>query len=334
MSDSRMTEPAKLLLLASILAKGRVISSNGKAFLKELILRRDPRLLSILASFDSNMDCKDSKFLDTLNSVIEDEAERLYDTLFDGCSLEHGKCVSKAERQDKGLVGSKSLIYGEVEFQSFAKVLRKIGAPAGQVFYDLGSGTGKAVFVARFLHDFGKCGGIEVLQGLHGAALEVKRRYESGPYADNLTVGNDDDIDLREGSILEEDWSDGDVVFANSTCFDDNLMEAMARQASKLKPGAFFVTFTKGLNSPSFEVMERKRYKMSWGPATVYIQRRLNHDGTAASTETLRDVPDDDSDKDDDADDDDSSDEDSEEEEEEDDDEDSDDDEDALEDLD
>jgi len=65
-----MTEPAKLLLLASILAKGRVISSNGKAFLKELILRRDPRLLSILASFDSNMDCKDSKFLDTLNSVI------------------------------------------------------------------------------------------------------------------------------------------------------------------------------------------------------------------------------------------------------------------------
>jgi hypothetical protein len=34
--------------------------------------------------------------------------------------------------------------------------------------------------------------------------------------------------------------------------------------------------------------MERKRYKMSWGPATVYIQRRLNPDGTAASTDTLR----------------------------------------------
>jgi hypothetical protein len=35
MSDSQqMTEPAKLLLLASILAKGRVISNNGKAFLK------------------------------------------------------------------------------------------------------------------------------------------------------------------------------------------------------------------------------------------------------------------------------------------------------------
>jgi len=36
-----------------------------------------------------------------------------------------------------------SLIYGEVEFHSFAKVLRKISAPKGSVFYDLGSGTGK-----------------------------------------------------------------------------------------------------------------------------------------------------------------------------------------------
>ena len=57
-------------------------------------------------------------------------------------------------------------------------------------------------------------------------------------------------------------------MFANSTCFDDELMVDMAKQAEQLKPGAFFVTFTKGLNSKSFEVLERKRYRMSWGPAT------------------------------------------------------------------
>lgn len=71
-----------------------------------------------------------------------------------------------------------------------------------------------------------------------------------------------------QGSFLDYDWSDGDVVFANSTCFDDALMKDMADQAAKLKPGAVFVTFTKGLNSKAFEVLERKRYKMSWGPAT------------------------------------------------------------------
>jgi len=36
-----------------------------------------------------------------------------------------------------------SLIYGEVEFDSFYRVLRKINPPPGLVFYDLGSGTGK-----------------------------------------------------------------------------------------------------------------------------------------------------------------------------------------------
>ena len=49
--------------------------------------------------------------------------------------------------------------------------------------------------------------------------------------------------------------------------------------ATRLKPGAIFVTFTKGLNSDKFEVLDRRRYKMSWGPATVFIHRRLHDSG-------------------------------------------------------
>lgn len=56
-------------------------------------------------------------------------------------------------------------------------------------------------------------------------------------------------------------------------------MDDMSKMAEKLKPGSFFITFTKGLTSNKFEVLERKRYRMSWGPATVYIHRRLSEDG-------------------------------------------------------
>ena len=84
---------------------------------------------------------------------------------------------------------------------------------------------------------------------------------------------------VYEGSFLEYDWSDGDLVFANSTCFTESMMKNISLQAEALKPGAIFVTFTKGLDSNVFETLERKRYKMSWGPATVVIQRRLNYDG-------------------------------------------------------
>ena len=37
----------------------------------------------------------------------EEEAERVYNLLFDACPLEHGKTVSKSERQAKGLTGQK-----------------------------------------------------------------------------------------------------------------------------------------------------------------------------------------------------------------------------------
>lgn len=32
----------------------------------------------------------------------------------------------------------------------------------------------------------------------------------------------------HQGSFLDYDWSDGDLVFANSTCFDDELMANMS----------------------------------------------------------------------------------------------------------
>lgn len=34
---------------------------------------------------------------------------------------------------------------------------------------------------------------------------------------------------------MEEDWSDGDMVFVNSSCFDYKIMDQIARQVSKLR---------------------------------------------------------------------------------------------------
>jgi hypothetical protein len=46
---------------------------------------------------------------------------------------------------------------------SFARILRKLAPAAGSTFYDLGSGTGRAVFVARISQDFSKCIGTSTL---------------------------------------------------------------------------------------------------------------------------------------------------------------------------
>ncbi len=145
------------------------------------------------------------------------------------------------------------------------------------------------------------CKGIEILGSLNSAAQIVVDRFEGGGFLPMLNTAISQEVQCVKGSFLDDcqwadycPWADGDVIFANSTCFDDELMEGMSEEAARLSPGAYFITFTKGLSSDKFEVLERKRYKMSWGPATVFIHRRLNEDGTSVSG-SLTEIADDES---------------------------------------
>lgn len=159
-----------------------------------------------------------------------------------------------------------------------------------QIFYDLGSGTGKALFVARLTQDFVKCLGVEILHGLHCQAAKIVDRFNAST-KQLLALGQPQYAQVFEGSFLDYDWSDGDVIFANSTCFSEELMQSLSDQAERLKPGAIVVTFTKGLTSRAFELLERKRYRMSWGPATVFIHRRLGFDGKPVGPARLNVLP-------------------------------------------
>ena len=51
------------------MAKDRLISHNGKAYLKELILRRDPRLTSLLEQFLAKK-IGDNDFLQNIHQFI------------------------------------------------------------------------------------------------------------------------------------------------------------------------------------------------------------------------------------------------------------------------
>ena len=78
------------------------------------------------------------------------------------------------------------LTYGEVTSQSFQQMLLSAASftnsstPFGsRVFYDLGSGTGRAVLTAALgPHGFGECFGIELLPALHEAAQGLLRRLK------------------------------------------------------------------------------------------------------------------------------------------------------------
>ena len=93
------------------------------------------------------------------------------------------------------------------------------------VFYDLGSGTGKAVVAMSLIHPFKKCVGIEYLETLYDLSQEVKQIYDStinekfSTYKQLFTMSQPNKIEFIKGDFLKEKWEDTSVILANSTCF-------------------------------------------------------------------------------------------------------------------
>ena len=282
--ETERVEAAFLLKALCLFVSEDVLSRNSAGFIKILMLRGDARLDFVTRRFMEERITR-SAFLTQLLELIERESKLVFDAVFQNCTLHSAKLASREERDanyKNSMVGT-SLTYGEIDFRSFCTILQRFTSTRGKIFYDLGSGTGRALVEARLLCDFDQCVGIELLHSLHMKAEKVVRDFDSPKYRNILSVSLPlRDVQVFEGSILEEDWSDGDLIFANSTCFSPDLMARMGVAGEKLRPGAYFITFTKGLTSKAFELMEQMRLKMSWGPATVYIHRRLNNDGSSA----------------------------------------------------
>jgi hypothetical protein len=49
---------------------------------------------------------------------------------------------------DDSMKKSSSLVYGEIDFFSFAAIMEKVNPAPGELFVDLGHGTGRAVVAA------------------------------------------------------------------------------------------------------------------------------------------------------------------------------------------
>ena len=81
-------------------------------------------------------------------------------------------------------------------------------------------------------------------------------------------------------------WTNSDLVLANSTCFDLSLMLKIAEKASLMKKGSWMITLTKKLptadplhfrdpNQRDWECLLSIKMVMSWGYATVNVQRKI-----------------------------------------------------------
>eukprot|EP01041_Mallomonas_annulata_P007713 gene7713-15783_t len=205
---------------------------------------------------------------------VDIEAEKLFQVLYEDFPITYGKAVSRKEREDNEYT-SATLVYGEINFNPFAMVFQKLyryGLSAdGGKFVDIGCGTGKPVFAAALLHDFDYCVGIEILEGLHGVCRKVLSQWRKNIRHRCSRTKFDMNISFIHGDAIHINWSDADVVFVNSTCFDETLMIKLAICAKTLRKGSFFISTTRRLPSPEFEILDMSRMPETWGVATYGV---------------------------------------------------------------
>lgn len=211
--------------------------------------------------------------------TLEEQQElKLKEPLFNQITAEFpvslGKELSQRARKELEGLHRKdfALTYGEGEFATFGEIFATLrsryGALGEGVFYDLGSGTGKAVVAAALLHSFRECRGIELLEPLFQKSLELKERYDA-------LLPEGAPITFLRGDLLAQDISDASMVYIASTCFEQSMMRKIGQL--RVRPGTFAITLTKHLPLDSWGILESVKKKMSWGVVTIYIQQSLIH---------------------------------------------------------
>ncbi|CAI5742285.1 unnamed protein product [Peronospora destructor] len=220
------------------------------------------------------------KVSDFVLGLIFEKPFAVFEQVYRGYGADYAKELSSEARKSSNVIKSSYVrdglcsnaqFIGEIQFFPFADIIHWVAPslPEFATFYDLGSGTGKAVIAASLVHPFEQAIGIELLEPLVHCAEKRKVALEK-----LKTPLLQTDIDFITGSLLTSKWEDGDVVYCHGTCFDDKEWAQISLAAEKLKQGAFFISTTHVLRTGLFEVVKSVKFTMSWGVATVFIHRR------------------------------------------------------------
>lgn len=138
-------------------------------------------------------------------------------------------------------------------------------------FYDLGSGAGNSTLAAMLQLSFKTAVGIEILSGLYDMSMKLKRQWD-------IKSKYDCKLDFIHGSLLE-DWTflkvaEPCIIFANSTCFNDEMFAKITENCKQLMKGSMVITLSVPLvvrPTAKIRLLKEMRAEMSWAETDVFI---------------------------------------------------------------
>jgi precorrin-6B methylase 2 len=161
--------------------------------------------------------------------------------------------------------------YGEIEFLPFIALLTLIPIDKNTIFYDLGSGSGKAVIAAAMVFEMKKCCGIEIFTELHETANQQLEKLQNTRYYQTQT----EDIHFLQNNFLNVPLNEATVIFINSTAFFGKHWENINDCFDGLIQCEYIISTSKALCSNSYQIIRKTRMAVSWGDVQVFIHKRI-----------------------------------------------------------
>ncbi|CEG58283.1 MULTISPECIES: hypothetical protein [Legionella] len=174
------------------------------------------------------------------------------------------------------LIQNKEFIYGEIDFLSFYTILERTFPSTKDVFYDLGSGSGKAVLSAILFFNVNKSIGIELLPPLYEqsntqlekAIQQFQKHDDEKEYLPQM-----EHVQFFNDSFSHYDFGDADIIYVAATCLSDPTWNELISKMAGLKPGSRIIVTTRMIHHEQFESIYQGVELMSWGLCPVRIYK-------------------------------------------------------------
>lgn len=176
----------------------------------------------------------------------------------------NGFQLSKISRQTNDAL---EYTYGEISFIPFIALLSQTDINKNTVFYDLGSGVGKAVLACSMVFKVKKSIGIELFTNLYECAEKQKIKLKSYPEYTNLQ------IEFINDNFLKSDFSDATLIFINSAAFIGETWDKLNNKLENLQTPLTVISISKKINAKKFKMLKTTYIEMSWGVAMAYIYK-------------------------------------------------------------
>lgn len=153
-----------------------------------------------------------------------------------------------------------NLTYGETTYFSIRKSFEFVNLTKDDVFYDLGCGIGKTVFLANVV--FGATStGVDIIPAFITNGNQVSDEFKLNK------------IKFIEKSLFDINFKDGTVFYITPTCFDTENMKKLYKKFESLPKGARLIVLSRDIKLPNLQPLGKKALFYSWGRAETFYYK-------------------------------------------------------------